>query len=178
MVKQDIVIIRYGHREVRDFRVTSHCALVSRALGASKIIICGTPDETVEKTIKGVNARWGGKFEVKFSEGWLSTVKKLKKKGYKIAHLTMYGIPIQRIEKELEKITKLAIIIGSQKVERAVYENADYNISVASQPHSEIAALAIVLDRIQQGKELEKEQKGAGLKVVPQSKGKKVIDLK
>lgn len=177
-MKQDIVVVRYGHREVRDYRVTGHCALVSRALGASKIIICGEKDESTIGTIKGVNERWGGKFKVEFSEGWLQTIKALKKKGYKIAHLTMYGMPIMEVEEKLRKLKKLAVIIGSQKVERAVYENADYNVAVTSQPHSEIAALAVFLDRVQKGQELEKEHKGAKHQIIPQERGKRVIDLK
>ncbi|MEI7961786.1 MAG: tRNA (cytidine(56)-2'-O)-methyltransferase [archaeon] len=174
---KDIVVVRYGHREVRDYRVTGHCGLVSRALGASKIIICGEKDESALKTIEGVNDRWGGKFKVEFSKGWLGTIKELKKKGYKIAHLTMYGLPIQEVEETLYLEKKIAVVIGSQKVERAVYENADYNISVGAQPHSEIAALAIFLDRTQKGEELGKDYKGAKWQIIPQERGKKVIEV-
>ena len=178
LMKQNIVIIRYGHREVRDFRVTGHCALVARALGASKIIICGEKDESIIGTIKGVNERWGGKFAVEFEESWISAINKLKKKRYKIVHLTMYGLPIQKMEKKLGKSKKLGVIIGSQKVERGVYENADYNVAVGNQPHSEIAAMAVFLDRIQKGNELKKAFSGARHRIIPQEKGKKVIDLK
>ncbi len=178
MVKQDIIVIRYGHRDVRDYRVTSHCALVSRALGASKIIICGSEEISVTNTIKGVNETWGGKFKIEYSDSWQTTVKELKKKGYKIAHLTMYGIPIQEVEEELTKVAKLAVIIGSQKVEREVYDTVDYNLGVTNQPHSEIAALSVFLDRVQKGKELEKNFNGGRCQIIPQEKGKKVIDLK
>ncbi len=151
---------------------------MSRALGASKIIICGAEEKSVTSTIKGVNETWGGKFKIEFSDDWKKTAKELMKKGYKLTHLTMYGIPIQEKEEELRKETKIAIIIGSQKVERAVYELADYNLGVTNQPHSEIAALAVTLDRIQNGKELEKDFSGGRCQIIPQEKGKKVIDLK
>lgn len=177
-MKQDIIIIRYGHREVRDYRVSGHCALVSRALGASKIIICGEKDESILKTIRGVNERWGGQFAPEFCQNWHEATKRLKKKGYKIAHLTMYGQPIKKVEKEIQKLQKIAVIIGSQKVERGVYETADYNISIGKQPHSEIAALAIFLDRVQKGKELEKKFGGAKIRIIPQERGKKVINTK
>ena len=36
MKKKDFVVVRYGHRDVRDYRVTSHCALVSRAFRQAK----------------------------------------------------------------------------------------------------------------------------------------------
>lgn len=178
MKKKDFVVIRYGHREVRDYRVTSHCALVSRAFGASKIIVCESRDEISENTIKGVNERWGGLFKVEFIQDWKEAVSKLKKRGYIIVHLTMYGKQIQQIDKKLNKINKIAIIIGSQKVEREVYDTVDYNISITNQPHSEIAALAVFLDRVQKGKELEKKFTKAKLKIIPQNKGKKVINNK
>jgi len=177
MKGQEIVIVRYGHREVRDYRVSGHCALVSRAFGADKMIVCGEKDESLLTTITGVNERWGGKFKIEFAEGWLSVVKGLKRKGFTIVHLTMYGLPVQEVDRELGKKKKIAIIIGSQKVERAVYENADFNVGVTNQPHSEIAALAVFLDRVQDGAELSKDFKGAKRQIVPQERGKKVLNF-
>jgi tRNA (cytidine56-2'-O)-methyltransferase len=174
----EIAILRYGHRDVRDYRVTSHCSLVARALGAKEIIVCGDEDKSMKKSVDDVTKRWGGPFKVSFEKSWLNTIKKFRKKGYKIAHLTMYGEQIQDIEKKLQKEKKILIIIGSQKVEREVYENSDFNVSVTKQPHSEIAALAIMLDRIQKGQELEKKFSKAKLEIIPQAKGKKVISLK
>ena len=175
---QEIVIVRYGHRDVRDYRVTGHCGLVSRAFGAGKMIVCGEKDESLVTTLKGVNATWGGKFKIEFSDSWRETVTKLKKKGFCITHLTMYGLPVQEVDETISTKKKVAIIIGSQKVERGVYESADYNVAVTSQPHSEIAALAVFLDRIQKGKELSKNFAGGKCEIVPQEKGKKVINLK
>ena len=163
---------------MRDYRVSGHCSLVSRAFGAKKIIVCGTKEENILNTIKGVNETWGGTFKVEFSESWKKTTEKLKKEGYKIVHLTMYGMPTQEAEGQLTNEKKIAIIIGSQKVEREVYNTADYNLAVTSQPHSEIAALAVFMDRIQNGKELEMDYKDAKCQIIPQEKGKKVINLK
>ena len=86
----------------------------------------------------------------------------------------MYGLQLQKEEKKLHKKKKLLIVIGSQKVEKGVYEESDANIAVTSQPHSEIAALAVALDRIQQGKELGKSFSKSKIKIVPQKSGKKV----
>jgi len=177
----EIIVLRYGHRDVRDYRVTTHCALVSRALGANKIIICGEKDESVTKTVDDVTARWGGPFKVEWCDAWKPEVKRLKKKGFVIVHLTMYGLSVEEVTakgSKLSKSKKVCAIIGSQKVERAVYEAADYNVGVAQQPHSEIAALAVFLDRIQQGKGLSKKFKGADRRIIPQERGKKVIGLK
>jgi len=178
MVKQEIVIIRYGHREVRDYRVTGHCGLVSRAFGAKKMIVCGEKDDSIVNTINGVNKTWGKGLSVEFIDSWKSAVTKLRKKGFIIVHLTMYGLPVQEVEEEISTKKKIAIIIGSQKVEREVYNESDFNVAVTAQPHSEIAALAVFLDRVQKGEELSMDFKGAKCQIIPQEKGKKVINIK
>ena len=93
-------------------------------------------------------------------------------------HLTMYGLQLQKEEEKIRQKKKILIVIGSQKVEKEVYEESDANISVTGQPHSEIAALAVALDRIQQGKELGKRFAKAKIRVVPQHKGKIVSKTK
>jgi len=175
---RDIVVFRYGHRDVRDYRVTSHCVLVSRAFGAEQIIICGNKDKKVIDTLMGVSQRWGGKFKINFVKSWENSLNTLQKKGYILVHLTMYGERVQDVDTKIGKHEKICIIIGSQKVERGIYEISDYNVAVTNQPHSEIAALSVFLDRIQQGKELEKEFGGAQRQIVPEKQGKRVIPLK
>ena len=70
-------------------------------------------------------------------------------KGFKIVHLTMYGEKINEMCKsELQNCDKLLIVVGAEKVPREIYELADYNVGIGSQPHSEISALAILLDRV------------------------------
>jgi len=177
MTKQEIVIIRYGHREVRDYRVTGHCGLVSRAFGAKKMIVCGEKDDSILNTIAGVNKTWGTGLKIEFTDSWKNTVLKLQKKGFTIVHLTMYGLPTQEVEEIISTKKKIAVLIGSQKVEREVYNTVNYNVAVTAQPHSEIAALAVFLDRIQKGTELGLDFKGAKCQIIPQEKGKKVINL-
>jgi len=175
---KEIIIFRYGHRDVRDYRVTSHCALVSRAFGAEEIIICGNKDEKVINTLKDVCKRWGGKFKVKFVKTWEKPLENLQKKGFTLVHLTMYGERVQDVDKKIGKNDKVCIIIGSRKVERGIYEISDYNVSVTNQPHSEIAALSVFMDRIQAGSELKKKFKGAKREIIPKKDGKQVIPLK
>ncbi|MFH1588629.1 MAG: tRNA (cytidine(56)-2'-O)-methyltransferase [Candidatus Diapherotrites archaeon] len=170
--EKEAVVLRYGHRIVRDARVTTHCCLVARAFGAKKIIICGDQDNELKERIEKLNREWGGEFAVCFSESWRKTVTEHKEKGFFIVHNTMYGQPIQKKEKEIKKHKKILVVIGSQKVEKEVYEKADMNISVTSQPHSEIAALALTLDRIFEGKELEKKFSNEKKKIIPSKKGK------
>ena len=61
-----------------------------------------------------------------------------------------------------------------QKVPAEAYELADFNLGVTNQPHSEIAALAIFLDRYQKGKELERVWDGPN-KITPKKRGKDVV---
>ncbi len=150
-----IVVLRLGHRKGRDDRITSHVALVARAFGAKEIVIADTTEKSVEKTVEKVTANWGGRFRAKTGVQWRDFVTKWKMKGGEVIHLTMYG---QKLATILPKINcsgrdKL-IVVGASKVPGEVYRLADYNVSITNQPHSEVAALAIFLDRFFKGMEL------------------------
>ncbi|MEM2897647.1 MAG: tRNA (cytidine(56)-2'-O)-methyltransferase, partial [Candidatus Bathyarchaeia archaeon] len=81
----------------------------------------------------------------------------------------------------IEEIRKserdILVIVGSQKVPRSFYSLSvsDYNLAVGNQPHSEIAALAIFLDRLFKGEQLVANFKDARLKILPSLRGKKII---
>ena len=175
---QEVIVLRYGHRPVRDYRVTSHCCLVARAFGSQKIIIAGPEDKKLLENIEKINGRWGSDFKLEFAKTWKPALKDLKNQGFKAAHLTMYGEPVDKKIDALRKEEKIVVIIGSQKVEKPVFEESDYNIAIGNQPHSEISALAVFLDRFFKGKSLDKKFKNAEMQIVPQRKGKKVIELK
>ncbi|MBI4044288.1 MAG: tRNA (cytidine(56)-2'-O)-methyltransferase [Candidatus Diapherotrites archaeon] len=168
----EAVVLRYGHRMVRDERVTTHCCLVSRALGAKKIILCGEQDQTPIKAVEEVSKRWGAGFQAEMSGSWEKELTEHKKNNFKAVHLTMYGQPIEKKIKQIRKHKKIIVIIGSQKVERKVYELADYNIAVTNQPHSEIAALAIFLHEALKGKKT--KFANPELKITPSLRGKNV----
>ncbi|QLH07655.1 tRNA (cytidine(56)-2'-O)-methyltransferase [Nitrosopumilus ureiphilus] len=168
-----IEVIRIGQRLVRDDRVTTHVALVSRAFGAERIFMSEVNPE-IKDTVEKINKTWGGKFEIDFIDKWKSVVKKKKEENFKIIHLSMYGQNINIIQEELRKEENLLIVVGAEKVPREIYELADYNVGVGSQPHSEISALAILLDRIQKGKQFEKDFPDAKRKIIPTKNGKNV----
>ncbi|HKZ61386.1 MAG TPA: tRNA (cytidine(56)-2'-O)-methyltransferase [Nitrososphaera sp.] len=172
-----VSVLRIGHRLVRDDRVTTHAALVARAFGADRIYMTGI-DQSVSNTVAGVTKRWGGKFEVNVIQDWKNLAETWKKEGGRVAHLTMYGINIDNAVEMLRKESKVLVIIGAEKVPREAYDLADYNIAVGNQPHSEIAALAIFLDRMFSGKQLKKELAGGRLKIVPAERGKQVREAK
>ncbi|MDX1595676.1 MAG: tRNA (cytidine(56)-2'-O)-methyltransferase [Nitrosopumilaceae archaeon] len=170
----EIEVVRIGQRVVRDDRVTTHVALVSRAFGASKIYMNEINPE-IKETLQKINDTWGGEFEVKFENNLKEIVKKRKSESYKIIHLTMYGENIDNLKNELEKEDKIVIIVGAEKVPREFYHLADYNIAVGNQPHSEISALAITLDRINKGKQFQNSFANAKRRIIPSKQGKNVI---
>lgn len=178
-----ITVLRLGHRRVRDARVTTHVALTARAFGAGEAIISGERDENSLDSISALSLRWGGNFKVRYEEKWKKIIERFR--GIKV-HLTIYGMPVQEKIGEIRKktigktqrIKNLLVIVGGEKVPGEVYRLSDYNIAVTSQPHSEVAALAVFLHEFFEGKELENKFSNAGLTVVPQERGKKVLGLK
>ena len=170
-----IAVLRLGHRLVRDDRTTTHVALVSRALGCKKIFMTDV-DESILETIKGVCDDWGGsnEFDVEIVQDWRSLLKTWKKNNGIVVHLTMYGINIQHFSHDYPHGKNILVVIGASKVPKDVYFIADMNIAVGNQPHSEIAALAIFLDRYFQGKELIHSYEDARMNIVPSSRGKRV----
>ncbi len=169
-----IVVLRLGHRPERDKRITTHVCLVARAFGADGIIIAAEEDEKLRESVEDIVDRWGGPFFIRFTTKWRDELRKWKGK---IVHLTMYGIPVDEIIEEIPKDEDILVVVGAEKVPREVYELADYNVAIGNQPHSEVAALAIFLDRFFEGKELQKEFKNARLRIIPQRKGKRLENL-
>ena len=168
-----IEVVRIGQRVVRDDRVTTHVALVSRGFGAERIYMTEVNPE-IKDTVDKINKTWGGDFQIEFIDKWKTIVKQKKSEGFKIVHLSMYGQNINDAEENIRAEENLLIVVGAEKVPREIYELADYNVGVGSQPHSEISALAILLDRIQKGKQFEKEFPNAKRKIIPTKNGKNV----
>lgn len=168
-----IEVVRIGQRLVRDDRVTTHVALVSRAFGAERIFMTEVNPE-IKDTLGKINKTWGGNFEIEFIESWKPIIKKKKDEGYKIVHLSMYGEKINEVQEKIRKEENLLIVVGAEKVPREIYELSDYNVGIGSQPHSEISALAILLDRIQAGQQFEKDFPNAKRKIIPTKTGKNV----
>lgn len=174
--KTDIVVLRLGHRPFRDKRITTHVCLIARAMGASGLLL-NSNDPYLESNINSIVNRFGGSFYIKNNIDSIEEINKWKKKGGKICHLSMYGINLPLIINEIKKESKIMIIVGSEKVPIEYYHLSDWNVAIGNQPHSEVAALAIFLDRFFQDIEdpLLKTFKNANVKVIPTKKGKKVF---
>ena len=173
----EIEVLRIGQRVVRDDRVTTHVALVARSFGAQKIYMNEVNPE-IKRTISGINKTWGGNFEIEIISEWKKIVKEKKNAAVKIVHLTMYGQNINNVEMKIRNENKILIVIGAEKVPREIYEMADYNVAVGNQPHSEISALSVLLDRIHQGKQFESDFDNPERVIIPQEHGKNVVTNK
>lgn len=161
--------MRLGHRPARDKRVTTHVALVARCFGASRMVIT-TRDDELAARIRAVDERFGGRFSVEYDRNWKRYMKTFE--GV-IVHLTMYGERLTDVIGRIRRQGDMLVVVGSEKVPRDVFELAGYNVAVGNQPHSEVAALAIFLDRLTEGS-WERNEAGGRMKIIPTARGKRV----
>ena len=168
------VVLRLGHRPERDKRITTHVGLVARAFGAQEMLLGGR-DSHVDESLADVAERWGGGFHLRSDVSWRGETVRWKEGGGKVVHLTMYGTNLPDVIDEIFNCgCDLLIAVGAEKVPAEMYQLADWNVAVGNQPHSEVAALAVFLDRLFSGRELEEDYAG-GLKIVPSARGKQVL---
>jgi len=134
-------VLRIGHRLERDKRVTTHVALTARAFGASGLTL-HRPDSRVVATVEDVVQRFGSDFSIS-----TTTHPRVVARDWcgKVVHLTMFGTPLAEVAPLLRNERELLVIVGAERVPRWVFDVADFNVAVGSQPHSEVAALAILL---------------------------------
>lgn len=168
-----VTVLRLGHRPGRDERMTTHVALTARALGADRVIL-PTQAADAEATARDVTDRFGGPFTIEQTGEPLDVIADWPDA---IVHLTMYGEPVQTVTgsiREAHRSAPLLIVVGGGKVPFEVYDRADWNVAVTNQPHSEVAALAVFLDRLFEGRELDRDWSDADRRVIPQTTGKRV----
>ncbi|MFB6159287.1 MAG: tRNA (cytidine(56)-2'-O)-methyltransferase [Candidatus Nanohalobium sp.] len=162
-----IKVLRLGHRRGRDDRISTHVGLTARQWGADKIVYSGEKDENMLESQRDITERWGGNTEIEYRDDWKKVIKDFE--GLSV-HLTMYGLKIndeiEGLREEWSEEEDLLVVVGAEKVPRWVYTRVDYNISVGNQPHSEIAALAVFLDRIQEDG-IKEDFEGAEIEVEP-----------
>lgn len=139
-----VSVLRIGHRAGRDPRLTTHLALAARALGADRMYL-HPPDPSIAERIAQVDAGWGGRFEVVGVEQWKPLVRSWPGA---VVHLTMYGLPLSRVEPKMRTAGDLLVVVGGAKVPSELYSWARFNVAVGHEPHSEVAALAVLLDHL------------------------------
>ncbi len=174
--ERKVYVLRIGHRPERDKRVTTHVGLVARAFGADGVVIGDVIDEKVVSKIKGICEKWGRKsFYVISGVNSMKYARKWKDRGGIIVHLTMYGLHIDDVIDYIRRDPRdILVVVGASKVPRFFYDIADFNVAIGHQPHSEVAALAIFLDRLFEGRELHFIFSDAKICIEPSPKGKKV----
>lgn len=172
---KDIWVLRLSHRIIRDARITTHVALVARAFGAKGLYYAGERDKEFERVIEKVCKTWGGEFKIEYIKNPVSFIKRWIEDDGVVVHLTMYGINLHKVINDIKKLKKILIVVGSTRVPKIYYELSTFNVAVGHQPHSEIAAIAIFLDRIYEGRELETRFSDAKLEIIPSYKGKRII---
>ncbi|MFX0116533.1 MAG: tRNA (cytidine(56)-2'-O)-methyltransferase [Candidatus Hodarchaeota archaeon] len=148
-MKPHVTVFRLEHRKRRDQRLTTHIFLTARALGADQGIFSGDQDESLIQTISKLVDDWGGAFALSWTSNWKGFLQEQKSAGTRIIHLTMYGRPLQEglawLKDPKQHVKSAMVVVGGPKVPGEIYDLADLNISVGNQPHSEVAALAILL---------------------------------
>src|SRR3989344_4480970 len=149
-----IEVLRLSHRLKRDVRVSTHCALASRALGASKLYYSGQHDSSYEDSVSKIVSNFGGDFTIEYVKNPTELIKDKKKENYFVVHLTCYGLELNKEISKIRRNKKILVIVGSEKVPPEIYHLADVNLSVTNQPHSEVSSLAIFLHEYFQGKEM------------------------
>jgi tRNA (cytidine56-2'-O)-methyltransferase len=174
MIKMSkIVVLRMGHRPQRDKRVTTHVALVARAFGADGVVIADVKDSGVERSVRKLVDLWGGPFFIRSGEPWRRVIEDWHSSGGLVVHLTMYGLPVDDVRPKIHD-RDLLLVVGAEKMPGELFDLADFNVAVGHQPHSEVAALGVLLDKVFNGSELKKEFKRWKLRIIPRNKGKKV----
>lgn len=169
-----IKVLRLGHRAGRDDRISTHVGLTARQWGADEIVYSGQHDSNMMESIRDVVDRWGGDFEVNYTDDWKTLFRSFD--GYTVV-LSMFGEELDEGMREVRELDEdFLVIVGGEKVPSWLYEEVDLNLSVGNQPHSEVAALAVFMHELA-GENLYREFKGADLKVEPRKHGKKVVNL-
>ncbi|WP_254523252.1 tRNA (cytidine(56)-2'-O)-methyltransferase [Natrinema caseinilyticum] len=171
----EVAVLRLGHRPGRDERMTTHVGLTARALGADRVLFPDNAGQSLE-TVTDITDRFGGPFAAECTDSPHGVIRNWEGR---VVHLTMYGERVQDVEADIraahtDEDDALLLVVGSEKVSFDVYEEADWNVAVTNQPHSEVAGLAVFLDRLFEGRELERTWTDADRRVIPMETGKRV----
>jgi tRNA (cytidine56-2'-O)-methyltransferase len=129
------------------------------------------PDPDLAERVAAVGRGWGGSFDVHGAPEWKRAVREFDGA---VVHLTMYGLPLERVLPRLRRARRILLVVGGAKVPPDLYRLATHNVGVGHQPHSEVAAVAVTLSQL-----LGIPGPGAwppsARRIVPRARGKRVI---
>tara|TARA_B100001564_G_scaffold311896_1_gene284480 strand:+ start:197 stop:742 length:546 start_codon:yes stop_codon:yes gene_type:complete len=181
MIDANIEIIRLGHRAGRDPRITTHLALVGRAMGGNEFILCGDKDQKLLDNIDSVNSRFGFGIKCRHESQPMKYLREITESTNDnrpiVVHLTMYGEPYREIVPSIPKDRGVVVVVGGAKVPGEIFKTCDYNIAIGNQPHSEVAALALFLDIWREGNSFTEDFSNPKLVINPSKSGKEVKEL-
>ena len=177
----EIEVLRLGHRLGRDPRITTHLALVSRAMGASNFVLAGDEDEKLFSNIDSVNERFGHGLSCRYEKSPMRMLREIANSDEEskpiIIHLTMYGEPFKEVIPNIPNDKPVVVVVGGAKVPGELFKVSDFNIAVGNQPHSEVAALALFLDSWTDGEGFNREFSEPQLVISPSKSGKDVKEV-
>ena len=177
----EIEVLRLGHRLGRDPRITTHLALVSRAMGANNFVLAGDEDEKLFSNIHSVNERFGHGLSCRYEKSPMRMLREIVNSDEEskpiIIHLTMYGEPFKEVIPNIPKDKPVVVVVGGAKVPGELFKISDFNIAVGNQPHSEVAALALFLDSWTDGEGFNREFSEPQLVISPSKSGKDVKEV-
>jgi tRNA (cytidine56-2'-O)-methyltransferase len=176
-----IHVVRLGYRLGRDPRITTHLGLVSRAWGAQYFHVFGDEDSKLFTTIQQVNQRFGGSMECQHQKGllrWMRNFQDPEQTNGVIVHLTMYGQDYKEVVSDIDTNRPIAIVVGGAKVPGEVFKISNFNASVGTQPHSEVAALALFLEALNSARNTVPKFANPELIIEPSADGKIVHSMK
>jgi tRNA (cytidine56-2'-O)-methyltransferase len=173
-------VLRLGHRKGRDPRITTHLALVARAMGADRFLLAGDEDEGMFANIRSVEERFGRAMDLEHLASPMAWLRRFAQQDAgdgapgTVVHLTMYGIPHRTAIPTIRRDRPLTVVVGGAKVPPEAFSLANHNVAVGNQPHSEVAALALFLDAWTNGAGLERTFEAPRLRIHPSARGKHV----
>jgi len=166
----EVTVLRLGHRPAHDRRISTHVCLTARAFGADRVVLPNA-DRDLQASVEDVVDRFGGDFELVGDESWRPLIREFPGPSL---HLTMYGQRHTEVLAELDEPDEALLVVGAEKVPSEVYDLVTHNVAVGNQPHSEIAALASMLEGIVGSEALYADRPGAEIKIEPAERGKDV----
>ena len=87
----------------------------------------------------------------------------------------MYGMPYKDITPTISTEKPIAIVVGGPKVPAEVFHISNFNIAIGNQPHSEVAALGLFMDKLMDGADISSKFSDAKFTIIPDSDSKNVI---
>ena len=175
-MSERLEVLRLGYRRGRDPRITTHLALVARAMGADGFLLAGDEDQEMFDNLKSVSDRFGGSLDTGHVKG-LSYLRKHVEDGGVAVHLTMYGEPFRKAIPKIRRDKPVVVVVGGAKVPGDVFKVCQHNVAVGNQPHSEVAALALFMDAWYGESASERQFEGARLIIEGTNDGKLVHEM-